>query len=107
MYPAHPRGPTVTLPVLRDCSSTGGVTAKTVRGDMAARQACRDAVARNDLEVIPVRAGEAVDLITGLRSATDLVSPSRPDAEGAITRAGRGLQLWLARCSKAECRQNS
>ncbi|MGH3573699.1 MAG: nitronate monooxygenase [Pseudonocardiaceae bacterium] len=55
--------------------------------DTAAQQAYTDAAARGDLDVIPVWAGEAIDLITEVGSATDLVAALAADAEGALSRA--------------------
>jgi nitronate monooxygenase len=59
-------------------------------GDAAAQQTYRDAAARNDLDVIPVWAGEAIDLITTVDSATDIVTTLAAEAEQALRRAGNG-----------------
>jgi nitronate monooxygenase len=53
-------------------------------GDSVALQEYRDAAEREDLNYAPVWAGEAVDLITGLESAADLVGRIAHDAEKAI-----------------------
>jgi nitronate monooxygenase len=63
-----------------------------LRSDKAAKQAYSDAAARNDLNVIPVWASEAVDLITDLQSASDLVATLVTDAEQALTRAAQARQ---------------
>ena len=55
--------------------------------DGAARQAYRDGVARGELPPVPVWASEAVDLITGLRPAADLVGDLAAQAEEALARA--------------------
>lgn len=58
-----------------------------LRRDTAAQQAYREAAARDDLDVLPVWAGEGVGLVTELHSATELVATLAADAEHAITRA--------------------
>lgn len=58
-----------------------------LRYDTGAQQAFREAAAREDLDAMPVWAGEGVDLITGLYPAAELVSTLAADAEHAITRA--------------------
>lgn len=55
--------------------------------DAAARQAYQEAAARDDIGVIPVWAGEAVDLITSVESAAALVEILARDAERALARA--------------------
>ncbi|WP_405876230.1 MULTISPECIES: NAD(P)H-dependent flavin oxidoreductase [unclassified Streptomyces] len=57
--------------------------------DPRARQDYRDAVARGDVPLLPVWAGEAVDLINDLPSAADLVGSLAEQAEQALARAGR------------------
>ncbi len=54
-----------------------------------ARQAYQDGVARGDLPALPVWASEAIDLITDLPSAADLVAALAAQAEQALARAGR------------------
>jgi nitronate monooxygenase len=49
----------------------------------------RDDVARGAVPPLPVWAGEAVDLITDLPSAEDLVTTLAAQAEAALSRAGR------------------
>ena len=56
--------------------------------DADARQAYRDGVARGDLLPQPVWAGEAIDLISDLPSAADLVGALAAQAEAALARAG-------------------
>jgi nitronate monooxygenase len=56
--------------------------------DERARQAYREEAARGDLPAQPVWAGEAVDLISDLPSAADLVSSLAVQAEDALARAG-------------------
>ncbi|MEV4357427.1 nitronate monooxygenase [Nonomuraea sp. NPDC049625] len=58
-------------------------------GDPQARQDYQDAVARGDVPALPVWAGEAVDLITDLPPAADLVARLAAQAENALARAGR------------------
>ncbi|MCX4706160.1 nitronate monooxygenase family protein [Streptomyces sp. NBC_01373] len=58
-------------------------------GDSQARQAYRDDVARAAIPPLPIWAGEAVDLITDLPSAADLVTTLAAQAEDALTWAGR------------------
>jgi nitronate monooxygenase len=57
--------------------------------DPAARQAYRDAVTSGDIPVMPVWAGESVDLITDLPGAAGLVGVLAAQAEAALDRAGR------------------
>jgi nitronate monooxygenase len=56
---------------------------------LQARQAYRDDVARAAIPPLPIWAGEAVDLITDLPSAADLVTTLAALAEDALTWAGR------------------
>lgn len=58
-------------------------------GDEAAKQAYRAAAARGDLAAVPVWASEAIDLVTEVVSAADLVAAIAADAEAALARAGR------------------
>ncbi|MFE7357895.1 hypothetical protein ACFU8Q_33365 [Streptomyces sp. NPDC057543] len=46
-------------------------------------------MARGEVPPLPVWAGEAVDLITDLPPAADLVATLAAQAEDALTRAGR------------------
>jgi nitronate monooxygenase len=55
--------------------------------DPAARQAYREAVARGDLPPKPVWASEAIDLITEITPAADLVGMLAAQAEEALARA--------------------
>ncbi|GAA4557085.1 NAD(P)H-dependent flavin oxidoreductase [Planotetraspora kaengkrachanensis] len=57
--------------------------------DPQARQAYQDDVARGAVPPLPVWAGEAVDLITDLPSAEELVAAMAAQAQDALTRAGR------------------
>ncbi|GII59290.1 2-nitropropane dioxygenase [Planotetraspora thailandica] len=57
--------------------------------DHEARQAYQDDVARGEVPPLPVWAGEAVDLITDLPAAADLVATLAAQAEDALNRAGR------------------
>jgi nitronate monooxygenase len=57
--------------------------------DEAAQAAYREAATRGDMAVVPVWASEAIDLITGLSSAADLVADLAAGAEQALQRAGR------------------
>ncbi|MFF5494067.1 NAD(P)H-dependent flavin oxidoreductase [Streptomyces aquilus] len=61
-----------------------------LRQDAAARQAYRDAARGGALDVVPVWAGEALDLVTEVASATDLVTEIAERAEQALAAAGRG-----------------
>jgi len=64
--------------------------------DPAARQAYQDGIARGDLPPEPVWASEAIDLITDLPSAADLVAILAAQAEDALAWAGkRRMELWL------------
>ncbi|MGD0064630.1 MAG: hypothetical protein ABSB76_14450 [Streptosporangiaceae bacterium] len=56
--------------------------------DPAARQAYRDAIAGGDLPQDPVWASEAIDLITELSPAAELVGTLAAQAEDALARAG-------------------
>jgi nitronate monooxygenase len=57
--------------------------------DPAVQQAYREAVARGDLPPEPVWASEAIDLITELSPAADLVAALAAQAEEALSRAGK------------------
>ncbi|MFI6683976.1 NAD(P)H-dependent flavin oxidoreductase [Streptomyces sp. NPDC050485] len=57
--------------------------------DPQARQAYQDGVAQGELPALPLWAGEAVDLINDVPSATDLVGSLAAQAEEALARAGR------------------
>ncbi len=58
-------------------------------GDPRARQDYQDDLTRGAIPPLPVWAGEAVDLITDVPSAADLVTRLAVQAEDALTRAGR------------------
>jgi nitronate monooxygenase len=58
--------------------------------DTGVQQAYRAAAARGDLDVIPVWAGEALDLITSVGSAADIVAELAAGAERALASAGNG-----------------
>jgi nitronate monooxygenase len=53
--------------------------------DPGARAAWREAAARGDLAVTPVWAGQALDLVTGIESATSLVPAMAAEAERVLT----------------------
>jgi len=55
-------------------------------GDAAAREEYRQAEESGDMRVIPVWAGEAIDLITESLSATEVVRTMVSDAEEALRR---------------------
>jgi len=57
--------------------------------DQDAKRAYQAAVARGDLPPLPVWASQAIDLITDLRSATDLVADLAAQAEEALAQAGK------------------
>lgn len=59
-------------------------------GDAAVKQAYRKSAERGDPDMIPVWASEAIDLITDLSAASDLVATLAAQAEEALARAGRG-----------------
>ncbi|MFI6265250.1 NAD(P)H-dependent flavin oxidoreductase [Micromonospora sp. NPDC051006] len=58
-------------------------------GDPQASRDYQDDLARSVIPPLPVWAGEAVDLITDLPSAADLVTTLAAQAEEALSRAGR------------------
>ncbi|MFG1708617.1 NAD(P)H-dependent flavin oxidoreductase [Nonomuraea sp. M3C6] len=58
-------------------------------GDSQARQAYQNDVARGAIPPLPVWAGEAIDLITDLPSAADLVTTLATQAVDALAKAGR------------------
>jgi len=60
-------------------------------GDAGARQEYQDGVSRGDLPPLPVWASEAVDLISDLPTAADLVGVIAAQASDALNRAGRTL----------------
>ncbi|NKY44020.1 NAD(P)H-dependent flavin oxidoreductase [Nocardia cerradoensis] len=57
-----------------------------LRTDEAALREYRDAAARNDLTAVPVWAGQAVDRITSIASATELVGVLAEETEAALRR---------------------
>lgn len=57
--------------------------------DPGAQLACQADVARGDVPPLPVWAGEAVDLVTDLPPAADLVAALAAQADEALARAGR------------------
>jgi nitronate monooxygenase len=69
-------------------------TARTLRNDFLDRwrdgalDAYELAVAGGDSAVVPIWAGEGIDLITELHSATELVSALTNEAEEALGRIG-------------------
>jgi nitronate monooxygenase len=60
-----------------------------LEADAAARQEYQDAITRGDLPPDPVWAGEAVDLITDVAPAAEIVAALSAQAEDALARAGR------------------
>lgn len=58
-------------------------------GDEAARERFREAVARGDMSAVPVWASEAIDLITDVTPAADIVARLAADAETALARVLR------------------
>jgi nitronate monooxygenase len=63
---------------------------KELANDSAARQAYQQAMDRGELPPVPVWASEAIDLITDIRPAADLVGDLVRDAETALARITRG-----------------
>jgi nitronate monooxygenase len=57
--------------------------------DMAAQREYGEAASGDDLAMVPVWASEAIDLITGLLPAADLVALLAAEAEEALGRAGQ------------------
>ncbi|HEY6277648.1 MAG TPA: nitronate monooxygenase [Streptosporangiaceae bacterium] len=57
--------------------------------DADAQRAYQEGVARGELPPLPVWASEAIDLITGLSPAADLVGTLAAEAERALARAGQ------------------
>jgi len=60
-----------------------------LRDDIPARQAYREALDRDDLGAVPIWAGQALDRITTLEPAQELVGRIVADAEAALARAIR------------------
>lgn len=58
-----------------------------LRNDAAAQQLYREAAARSDLDVIPIWLSQAVDLITTIEPAKDIVAALAVEAELALARA--------------------
>src|SRR5689334_19046968 len=58
-----------------------------LRDDVEARRAYREALARDDLAAIPIWAGQALDLVTTLEPAEELVATIAAEAEVALARA--------------------
>ncbi|MEV6774330.1 nitronate monooxygenase [Nocardia sp. NPDC051030] len=59
-----------------------------LRADDEAKQKYREAAARGDMGVIPVWAGQGVELIRSVESAADLVTTIVAEAERAVARIG-------------------
>jgi nitronate monooxygenase len=62
-----------------------------LEADETARAKYVAAVAAGDMSVVPIWASEAIDLITTLSPAADLVAQLAIEAEEALTRAGRAV----------------
>jgi nitronate monooxygenase len=58
-----------------------------LRTDTAAREAYREALAREDLDAVPIWASQALDRITTLEPAQELVATIAAGAEAALARA--------------------
>jgi nitronate monooxygenase len=84
-WPARYPGRTLSHPFLDEWRGREAELA----ADPAARAAYQDAVARGEFPPLPVWAGEAIDLITDLPPAAELVAALAGHAEDALTRAGR------------------
>jgi nitronate monooxygenase len=63
-----------------------------LEADDAARQKYRDAIARGELPPDPIWASEAVDLITEMAPAAEIVAALSAQAEDALARAGQALR---------------
>ncbi|MFF9649078.1 NAD(P)H-dependent flavin oxidoreductase [Streptomyces sp. NPDC014622] len=98
------------LDIARDAEWPHPYTARTLRNaflerwrgreeglsrDTAVRQAFRDAVARGDLDAVPVWAGEGLDLVTAVEPAADIVADLVSGAERALASACAGLSFEL------------
>jgi nitronate monooxygenase len=83
-WPARYPGRTLGHPFLDEWRGRDGELAASTE----ARQAYRDGVAQGDLPPQPVWAGEAVDLISDLLPAADLVGLLAAQAQDALDRAG-------------------
>jgi nitronate monooxygenase len=83
-WPARYPGRTLGHPFLDEWRGRDGELAASAE----AKQAYRDGVARGDLPPQPVWAGEAVDLISDLLPAADLVGLLAAQAQDALDRAG-------------------
>lgn len=59
-----------------------------LQADLEALTAYRAAALHNDLAVVPVWAGEAIDLITQITSASEIVAALAVEAEAALARVG-------------------
>ena len=62
-----------------------------LEADEEAKVAFREAAERGDTGVIPIWASEAIDLITEVVPAADLVGLLAAEAEEALVRAGRAI----------------
>ena len=83
-WPARYPGRTLGHPFLDEWRGRDGELAASAE----AKQAYRDGVAQGDLPPQPVWAGEAVDLISDLLPAADLVGLLAAQAQDALDRAG-------------------
>jgi nitronate monooxygenase len=64
-----------------------------LEADEDAKAAYREAVARGDLAVVPIWAGEGIDLVTDLVPAAELVERLAAETESALVRAGEAAGL--------------
>jgi NAD(P)H-dependent flavin oxidoreductase YrpB (nitropropane dioxygenase family) len=67
-------------------STNGAAVRSNLTADAAARAEYRQAEQSGDMRVVPVWAGEAIDLITESLSATDVVRTMVSDAEETLRR---------------------
>jgi nitronate monooxygenase len=85
-------GPSATRPDVaqRVLGALAGPEAE-LEADETARAEYRDAADHGDLAVTPVWASEAIDLVTEIVPAAELVGILAADAEDALRRAGRAI----------------
>jgi nitronate monooxygenase len=72
--------------------SEAELTGAVEKGQVHCKAAYRDAVDEGDLSAVPVRASEAIDLITDLTPAADLVAVIAADAETTLLQAGQAVR---------------
>lgn len=84
-------GRRATLPFVPTVVDLAGATPVLARGRRRGQAQFQAAAANGDLSVVPVWVSEAIDLITSLSPAAELVTQLVTEAETALTLAGKAI----------------